>query len=108
MAAKAKKDPWANTWTAEQCADYWGIQMSTWRDYVSRDYAPQALPGFDEQRRRRWDPDAVKAAFDKRPGRGARTDITRQKEAEKAVAKRGRKAPAAIPKAEPAEHAETA
>jgi hypothetical protein len=85
MPAKAKpKDQWAGTWTAEQCAKHWGIQMSTWRDYVSRDYAPQALPGFDDQRRRRWDPTAVRAAYAKRPGRGARTDIVRARTAEKA------------------------
>lgn len=82
MAAKAKKDPWAGTWTAQECARYWGVRPSTWRDYVSRDYAPQPLDGFDNQRCRRWNPDAVKAAFALRPGRGARTDITRARAAE--------------------------
>lgn len=86
MAARAKvKDQWEGTWTAEQCAQHWQIQMSTWRDYVSRDYAPQPLPGFDDQRRRRWDPDAVKESYAHRPGRGARTDIARLRTAEQTV-----------------------
>jgi hypothetical protein len=91
MAARAKpKDPWAGTWTAQECAEHWGVEMSTWRDYVSRDYAPQPLPGFDDQRRRRWDPAAVRKAFDERPGRGARTDITRAKQGQAATAARSK------------------
>lgn len=61
------------TWTADQCAAAWGIKPSTWRDYVSSGYAPRPLPGYDEQRRRRWNPDEVRNW--PRPGRGKRTDL---------------------------------
>jgi hypothetical protein len=63
------------TWTADRCAEEWGgIALSTWRSYVSTGRAPKPLPGYDEQRRRRWDPESVRSW--KRPGRGARTDLT--------------------------------
>jgi hypothetical protein len=67
----------AETWTADQCAAEWGgISPSTWRAYVSQGRAPQPLPGYDEQRRRRWDPAVVRAAKERRPGQGRRTDLT--------------------------------
>lgn len=60
------------TWTADRCAQEWQIQPSTWRDYVAKGYAPKPLPGFDEQRRRRWDPATVVAAKAGRAGQGVR------------------------------------
>ncbi len=62
----------AETWTVDQCADAWDISPVTWRSYVSRGIAPAPLPGYDEQRRRRWDADAVQAAHAARRGRGWR------------------------------------
>jgi hypothetical protein len=61
------------TWTADECAAAWGIKVGTWRDYVARGYAPQPLPGYDEQRRRRWDPEKVRDRPAKR--QGARNDL---------------------------------
>lgn len=61
------------TWTTERCADEWGIAVSTWRSYVATGRAPRPLPGYDEQRRRRWDPDAVRTF--QRAGQGRRTDL---------------------------------
>ena len=60
------------TWTAAQCARNWKIEESTWRGYVTSGRAPAPLPGWDEQRRRRWDEDAVRAWV--RPGQGFRAD----------------------------------
>lgn len=65
------------TWTVKDCADAWEITPATWRKYVSDDRAPQPLPGYDEQRQRRWDPETVRSF--PRPGRGARTDVTAQR-----------------------------
>lgn len=62
------------TWTADECAAAWGIKPSTWRAYVSQGRAPKPLPGYDEQRRRRWDSDAARSW--KRAGQGRRTDLT--------------------------------
>lgn len=62
------------TWTTDRCAAEWGVAASTWRDAVADGRAPRPLPGFDEQRRRRWDPDTVRDWA--RPGRGARTDLS--------------------------------
>lgn len=63
------------TWTAERCAQEWGgIRPSTWRDYVAKGYAPKPLPGFDEQRRRRWRPAEVIAAKAARAGQGVRPE----------------------------------
>ncbi|MFP5021934.1 RNA polymerase sigma factor [Pseudonocardia phyllosphaerae] len=58
------------TWTGEQCAEHWGVQVTTWNGYVSRGQAPAPLPDRDDAGRRRWDPEAVRA-FD-RPGAGHR------------------------------------
>lgn len=64
----------SETWTADQCAAEWGgISPSTWRAYVAQGRAPEPLPGYDEQRRRRWDPEQVRSW--PRPGRGHRTDL---------------------------------
>jgi hypothetical protein len=60
----------SETWTADQCAAAWGVKVGTWRDYVARGYAPKPLPGFDEQRRRRWDAETVRTY--QRPGQGRR------------------------------------
>ena len=61
------------TWTADECAAAWGIKPSTWRAYVAGGHAPQPLPGYDDQRRRRWNAEQVRNW--QRPGRGARTDL---------------------------------
>lgn len=56
------------TWTSEECAKAWGVKTPTWLGYVARGQAPDPLPGFDDQRRRRWDADAVRTF--PRPGVG--------------------------------------
>lgn len=63
-------------WNADQCAYVWGITPSTWRAYVGTGRAPQPLPGYDTDRRRQWDADAVMAW--QRPGQGARTDLQKE------------------------------
>jgi DNA-directed RNA polymerase specialized sigma24 family protein len=55
----------AGTWTAEECARYWGVKTPTWLGYVSRGQAPEALPGTSP---RRWDAGQVRAF--PRPGAG--------------------------------------
>lgn len=52
-------------WTAQQCAEYWGIGTQTWRSYVGRKQAPQPIGFHDLTGRRVWDPDEVQA---RRPG----------------------------------------
>jgi hypothetical protein len=56
------------TWTSHECAQAWGVKTPTWLGYVTRGQAPEPLPGHDEQGRRRWDPDVVRAF--PRPGAG--------------------------------------
>jgi hypothetical protein len=56
------------TWTSEQCAEAWGVKTQTWLGYVSRGQAPEALPGLDDLRRKRWDPEKVRSF--PRPGAG--------------------------------------
>ncbi|MEQ3554423.1 hypothetical protein WIS52_28490 [Pseudonocardia nematodicida] len=58
------------TWTSDECAAHWGVQVTTWNSYVSRGQAPAPLPDRDERGRNRWDPDAVRAFA--RPGAGHR------------------------------------
>jgi hypothetical protein len=68
--------PWfemaTETLTSVQCAEAWGVKPATWRHYVAKGYAPEPLPGFDEQRLRRWDAATVRDW--PRAGQGARTD----------------------------------
>lgn len=74
-------DPWVDTWTAQECAEFWGLtNFRSWHDKVAKGYAPRPLPGFDEQRHRRWYIADVKAAKANRVGQGARTDLTRKAE----------------------------
>lgn len=56
------------TWTSDDCARAWGVKTPTWLGYVARGQAPEPLPGFDEQRRRRWDAETVRTFA--RPGVG--------------------------------------
>jgi hypothetical protein len=56
------------TWTSDECAKAWGIKTPTWLGYVARGQAPEALPGLDERRRKRWDAEQVRAF--PRPGVG--------------------------------------
>ncbi|MBW0132933.1 hypothetical protein [Pseudonocardia abyssalis] len=51
------------TWTAQECADAWGVKIGTWHGYVSRGQAPAPLPDG-----RTWDADAVRTF--PRPGVG--------------------------------------
>lgn len=51
------------TWTAQECAEAWGVKIGTWHGYVSRDQAPAPLPDG-----RTWDADAVRTF--PRPGAG--------------------------------------
>ncbi|MEU2510579.1 hypothetical protein [Streptomyces syringium] len=60
----------AQDWTAEQCAEAWGVQVKTWHGYVARGAAPK--PSTHSGRTPIWDADTVTSW--KRPGQGARTD----------------------------------
>lgn len=63
------------TWTAQECADAWGVKLATWHGYVSRGQAPAPLPDG-----RTWDPDAVRTF--PRPGVGrSRAGATPQAQA---------------------------
>ena len=62
------------TWTSDECAAHWGVQVTTWNGYVSRGQAPAPLPGQDDDGRRLWDADEVRS-FD-RPGAGHRRSST--------------------------------
>jgi hypothetical protein len=57
-------------WTAQQCADEWGVKLKTWHGYVSRKGAPK--PGRYVGRTPLWDAAVVRSWL--RPGQGARTD----------------------------------
>ena len=56
------------TWTAQQCAEAWGVRVPTFLAYVSRGQAPAPLPDPGPDGRRRWDPDALRSW--PRPGAG--------------------------------------
>lgn len=56
------------TWTAEECAQAWGVRPATWLGYVSRGQAPAALPEPGADGRRRWD--AAQVRDFPRPGVG--------------------------------------
>ncbi|WP_028935848.1 sigma-70 family RNA polymerase sigma factor [Pseudonocardia spinosispora] len=71
------------TWTSDECARAWGVKTPTWLGYVARGQAPEPLPGFDEQRRRRWDAETVRTF--PRPGVG-RTRAGASPEAEALLA----------------------
>ncbi len=56
------------SWTAQQCAEAWGVRVPTFLAYVSRGQAPAPLPDPGPDGRRRWDPDALRSW--PRPGAG--------------------------------------
>ncbi len=56
------------TWTAQECADAWGVKAPTFLGYVSRGQAPAPLAEPGPDGRRRWDADAVRSW--PRPGVG--------------------------------------
>lgn len=58
-------------WTAQQCADEWGIKLKTWHGYVARKRAPG--PSRHIGRTPVWDPDTVRRYV--RSGQGRRTDL---------------------------------
>lgn len=58
------------TWTADECAEQWGVQVGTWNSYVSRGQAPAPLPEPDGGGRRVWDAGTVRGH--PRPGVGHR------------------------------------
>lgn len=58
----------AETWTAAQCAQAWGVKPGTWAGYVSRGQAPAPLPEPDAAGRKVWDAEAVRSF--PRPGSG--------------------------------------
>lgn len=68
--------PEGEVWLAARCAAEWKVAESSWRAYVSTGRAPKPLPGYDELRRRRWLPQAVRDY--PRPGQGQRNDLTAQ------------------------------
>ena len=49
------------TWTSDECAAHWGVQVGTWNSYVSRGQAPAPLPDPGPGGRKVWDADAVRA-----------------------------------------------
>ncbi|QJY49844.1 hypothetical protein HOP40_32140 [Pseudonocardia broussonetiae] len=53
----------SEAWTAQECADAWGVKLATWHGYVSRGQAPAPLADG-----RTWDADAVRTF--PRPGAG--------------------------------------
>ena len=55
-------------WTADECAQAWGVRTPTFLAYVSRGQAPAPLPDAGPDGRRRWDADAVRGW--PRPGAG--------------------------------------
>lgn len=59
-------------WTAQQCADEWGVKLKTWHSYVSRSQAP--APARRVGRTPVWNPDTVRGY--ERSGQGKRTDLT--------------------------------
>lgn len=61
----------AEEWTAQQCADHWGVKLKTWHGYVAREQAPKAVRRIG--RTPLWDAQEVRDY--PRPGRGARTDL---------------------------------
>jgi len=63
-------------WTAQQCAEAWGVKIRTWHGYVARDRAPKPIRHIS--RTPLWDASAVRSW--PRPGQGARTDITTREE----------------------------
>lgn len=63
-------------WTTTQAADHWGVKPATYRDYISAGYAPSPVQMRDPRTGAKLhDAGAVRDAFAKRPGRGARTDL---------------------------------
>lgn len=65
-------------WTAQQCADAWGVKVRTWHGYVARDNAPK--PVRHVGRTPVWDAEQVRTY--RRAGRGARTDLNNPRGAE--------------------------
>ncbi|MEU9333163.1 hypothetical protein AB0D49_08355 [Streptomyces sp. NPDC048290] len=60
-------------WTAQQCADNWGIALRTWHGYVARDQAPK--PWRHEGRTPLWLADTVRVEGATRPRAGLLADI---------------------------------
>ncbi|MBP2367097.1 hypothetical protein [Pseudonocardia parietis] len=58
------------SWTADDCAEHWGVQVGTWNSYVSRGQAPAPLPAPGPAGRKVWDAGEVRS-WD-RPGAGRR------------------------------------
>ena len=59
-------------WTAQQCADEWGVKLKTWHSYVARSQAPPAKRHVG--RTPLWDPETVRHYV--RTGQGKRPDLT--------------------------------
>ncbi|MBC3192957.1 hypothetical protein H7X46_18010 [Pseudonocardia sp. C8] len=56
------------TWTSDECAAHWGVQVGTWNSYVSRGQAPAPLPDPGPDGRKVWDAGEVRSW--PRPGAG--------------------------------------
>jgi hypothetical protein len=54
-------------WTAQQCAEAWGVQLKTWHSYVARDQAPKPVRRIG--RTPMWNTAEVTAARDRRTPR---------------------------------------
>jgi hypothetical protein len=68
--------PMCETWSAAQVAEFLGTQVGAARGQLSR-WGVKALhyePGASGRPEARYDAQAVRAAKEGRPGRGARTD----------------------------------
>jgi predicted DNA-binding transcriptional regulator AlpA len=62
-------------WTPAEVSSYLGISAKTWNSYVSRGQAPVAERFFG--RTPAWRSATVKAWKKARPGRGSRSDLTK-------------------------------
>lgn len=63
----------AEEWTAQQCADHWGVAVKTWHAYVARNQVP--APVRRVGRTPLWDAEEIRAAAAGRPRAGQIGDI---------------------------------
>ncbi len=67
----------SSEWTAQDCADYIGVAVSTFRGYVTRGDCDAPRPVRHVGRTPVWDAAEVRAWHEARPGKGGRPAITR-------------------------------
>lgn len=71
-ATPARNQRW---WTAQDCADAWGVKRTTWLHYVRYDRAPAHDHYDPDTGEKVWAAETVRNY--ERPGPGARTDLSR-------------------------------